>query len=162
MIALEPIQFFLVCPLVFLGGLVDAVAGGGGLISLPAYLIAGIPVHMAVATNKLSSCMGTALAAWRYARSGYIPWRLAGACAVCAFLGSCGGARLALRLDAVLFQRLMLVILPLTAVYVLWGPSLDRTPVRTQRRHRVLAMSLAVSLLLGVYDGVYGPGHCFL
>ena len=51
------IQYIIVCPLVFMGGFVDAVAGGGGLISLPAYLIAGVPVHMAIGTNKLSSGM---------------------------------------------------------------------------------------------------------
>ncbi len=49
-----------VCPLVFLGGFVDAVGGGGTLIAVPAYLLAGIPPHMAIGTNKLSSCMGKA------------------------------------------------------------------------------------------------------
>ena len=47
------LTYLIVCPLVFLGGFVDAVAGGGGLISLPAYMIAGLPVHNAIATNKL-------------------------------------------------------------------------------------------------------------
>lgn len=52
-------EFLIVCPLVFIAGFVDAVAGGGGLISLPAYLIAGLPVHTAIGTNKLSSRMIT-------------------------------------------------------------------------------------------------------
>lgn len=69
---LTALQFLIVCPLVFLAGLVDAMAGGGGLISLPAYLISGLPVHYAIGTNKLSSGMGTTLATWRFARSGYI------------------------------------------------------------------------------------------
>lgn len=47
----------IVCPLVFLGGLVDSIAGGGGLITLPGYLLAGVPPHMAIGTNKLSSAM---------------------------------------------------------------------------------------------------------
>ena len=47
--------FLLVCPLLFLAGLVDAIGGGGGLISLPAYLLAGLPPHTAIATNKMSS-----------------------------------------------------------------------------------------------------------
>ena len=60
------LTYLIVCPLVFLGGFVDAVAGGGGLISLPAYMIAGLPVHNAIATNKLSSAMGTSVerSAW--------------------------------------------------------------------------------------------------
>lgn len=59
---LHLMHFLIVCPLVFLAGFVDAVAGGGGLISLPAYMIAGLPVHFAIGTNKLSSGMGTTLA----------------------------------------------------------------------------------------------------
>ena len=53
------LSFLIVCPLVFLAGFVDAIAGGGGLISLPAYLITGLPVHNAIATNKTSSAMRT-------------------------------------------------------------------------------------------------------
>ena len=56
---MDLLPYIIICPLVFLAGFVDAVAGGGGLISLPAYIIAGIPVHNSIATNKLSSCMGT-------------------------------------------------------------------------------------------------------
>lgn len=51
------LEYLIVCPLVFLAGFIDAIAGGGGLISLPAYLIAGLPPHMAIGTNKFSSCM---------------------------------------------------------------------------------------------------------
>ena len=62
--------YLIVCPLVFLAGFVDSVAGGGGLISIPAYLFAGLPIHMAYGTNKLSSCSGTSVAVWQYSRSG--------------------------------------------------------------------------------------------
>ena len=58
-------QFFIVCPLVFLAGFVDAIAGGGGLISLPAYIIAGVPAHFALGTNKLSSSLGTTISTGR-------------------------------------------------------------------------------------------------
>ena len=74
------IQFLIVCPLVFLAGFVDAVAGGGGLISLPAYLIAGFPGHVAIGTNKISSAMGTTLTTVRYTKSGFIPWKQAVFC----------------------------------------------------------------------------------
>ena len=67
--------YLIVCPLVFVGGLVDAIAGGGGLITLPAYMIAGLPVHNAIATNKLANTMGTSLATARYGAAGYIPWK---------------------------------------------------------------------------------------
>lgn len=60
---MEPgaVSFLIVCPLVFLASFVDAIAGGGGLISLPAYLLAGVPIHNAIATNKLSSASGTVI-----------------------------------------------------------------------------------------------------
>ena len=57
----DPMQCLIILPLVFIAGFVDAIAGGGGLISLPAYMIAGLPAHTAIATNKLSACMGTGL-----------------------------------------------------------------------------------------------------
>ncbi|MBQ6369721.1 MAG: TSUP family transporter, partial [Parasporobacterium sp.] len=81
------VQYLIICPLVFLGGFVDAVAGGGGLISLPAYLIAGLPVHTAIGTNKVSSAMGTTLTTLKFWRQGYIRVKLAALCAVCALAG---------------------------------------------------------------------------
>ena len=62
-------MFLIVCPLVFLAGLVDAIGGGGGLISLPAYLFAGVPMHQAIATNKLSSAVGTVVSTVRLCRN---------------------------------------------------------------------------------------------
>ena len=67
---MDLLAYIIICPLVFLAGFVDAVAGGGGLISLPAYIIAGIPVHNSIATNKLSSCMGTLLTTGKFAKDG--------------------------------------------------------------------------------------------
>ena len=66
------LAYLIVCPMVFMAGLIDAVAGGGGLISLPAYMIAGVPVHGAIATNKMSAAMGTVVATYRYGKSGFI------------------------------------------------------------------------------------------
>ena len=82
------IQFLIVCPLVFLAGFIDAIAGGGGLISLPAYLISGIPIHMAIGTNKLSSGLGTGLTTYRFARKGYISYKIAFFAVITAFFGA--------------------------------------------------------------------------
>ncbi|MGN0799788.1 MAG: sulfite exporter TauE/SafE family protein [Christensenellales bacterium] len=153
------VPYLIVCPLVFIAGFVDAVAGGGGLISLPAYLISGIPVHMAIGTNKLSSGMGTALATFRYAKSGYIRWKLAAFCAVCALAGSSCGAELALLIDDGAFKIIMLVILPLVALYVLRGKALvndgEKTPLSPVK---TTVIAMVVALVIGAYDGFYGPG----
>jgi hypothetical protein len=150
-------HFLIVCPLVFLASLVDAVAGGGGLISLPAYLIAGLPVHNAIATNKLSACVGTAVATLQYTRRGFVPWKIAPFCAVCALLGSHLGAQLALMLSDSWFQLVMLVILPLTAIYVLRGKGMveEREAYSTGK---TILLGMAIALAIGAYDGFYGPG----
>ena len=151
------LPYLIVCPLTFLAGFVDAVAGGGGLISLPAYMIAGLPVHFAIGTNKLSSGMGTALAAGRLAKGGSIPWRQAGVCVAAALAGAWSGARLALLVSDGVFKRLMLVILPLTALYILrsrpLGDGAGGLP-----RGRMPRRALLAALVIGVYDGFYGPG----
>ena len=150
-------SYLLICPLTFVAGVVDAVAGGGGLISLPAFLIAGLPVHNAIATNKMSSSMGTTIATLRYGLSGFIPWKIAPFCAVCAMLGSNWGANLALLLSDRVFKIVMLVILPLTAWYVLRGQVLsDSKAPYSQTKTTLIAMVIA--LAVGVYDGFYGPG----
>ena len=82
------LHYLIICPLVFLGGFVDAIAGGGGLISLPAYFLAGIPAHLALGTNKLSSLMGTAIATGRLWRAGCVEGKRALPAVVAALIGS--------------------------------------------------------------------------
>ena len=96
--------FLFVCPLLFLAGLVDAIGGGGGLISLPAYLIAGLPMHQAVATNKLSSTCGTTLATVRFIKNGLVNFKLAIPYFISAVIGSSVGAKLSLAMDEKLWN----------------------------------------------------------
>ena len=105
-------QFLIVCPLVFLAGFVDSIAGGGGLISFPAYMLAGVPVHVILGTSKLSAFPGSIVAALRFAKSGYIRFKLALPWAASAALGAVGGASLALKTDEKLIRSLMVVVLP--------------------------------------------------
>lgn len=150
-------HYLLVCPLVFLAGLVDAIAGGGGLISLPAYLISGLPVHNAIATNKMSSCLGTSIATARYAHDGFINWKLAPLCVIMAFIGSRAGSTLALMVDDGVFKIIMLVILPATAVFATRGKALtgEKEPYPMGK---TLVLSMFIAAVIGVYDGFYGPG----
>jgi uncharacterized protein len=149
--------YLIVCPLVFLAGFVDAIAGGGGLISLPAYMMAGLPMHHVLGTNKLSSSMGTTLATYKYARSGYIRWKPALFSIVCALAGSSIGAHLALLTDPYYFKIFILFLLPVTAYYVMKGKSFsgDREPY-TEKKTILIAMACA--FFIGIYDGFYGPG----
>ena len=155
--------YLIVCPLVFLGGFVDSIAGGGGFISLPAYIMSGLPVHMAIGTNKLSSAMGTSLATYRFAKKGYINLKTAIYCAICALIGSMMGAKTALLIDDKIFKLIMLVILPITGLYVIFNKSLEINKEKldedyTFSHKRTLSIAMIVALIIGFYDGFYGPG----
>src|SRR5574344_734729 len=109
----------IICPLVFLAGFVDSIAGGGGLIAIPAYLFAGLPIHVAYGTNKMASCMGTTIASINYLKSGkvFLPVGIAGG--VFALIGSWYGTQLALFLSPKILQICLMIILPLVVLLML-------------------------------------------
>lgn len=150
-------KLLIICPLVFIAGFIDAVAGGGGLVSLPAYMLAGLPVHQSIATNKMSSCMGTTIATTKYILNGFIPWKLAPFAIAGALAGSTTGANIALMVDAYYFKILMLFIIPVTTFYVLKTKSFSEED-RELAFAPSLIMTLIIAFLVGIYDGFYGPG----
>lgn len=156
---LTPQTFLIVCPFLFLAGLVDAIGGGGGLISLPAYLIAGLPVHQAIATNKLSSACGTTLATARFIRNRLVNFRLAIPSVLAAVMGSSIGAHLSMATDKKIMRYILFIILPVSALIVLnkklFHDAEDDT-VRLNRRTVLTAIGAAFTI--GIYDGFYGPG----
>ena len=152
-------QFLIVCPLVFLAGFVDSIAGGGGLISFPAYLLAGVPVHVILGTSKLSAFPGAIVAAARFAKSGLVQWKLALPCGLIAARGAFAGARIALGVDEAVIRSLMVVVLPVVAFYVLRSkPDPGEEEKAELPFEKLLIPSLAASFVIGAYDGFYGPG----
>ncbi len=147
-----------VCPLVFLAGFIDAVGGGGGFISLPAYLLSGLPTQIALGTNKLSSCMGTFLATLRYAKLGYIKYKDATVAIIFAIAGSSIGAKLALLISESNLKIAIMIVLPLTAWYILRTKKLGEDKSSQSNRMYTLAVCAATSFVIGIYDGLYGPG----
>ena len=149
----------IVCPLIFLGGFVDSVAGGGGVITLPAYLMAGVPVHFAAGTNKVVNGIGTATATVKYFRSGKIRLSVALPAAAGALAGGYLGAEIAKLLSDALLQGLMLVALPVVAVFLVlkkdFGQEIGEP---TRGRTYELLVSLGIGLAIGCYDGMVGPG----
>ena len=147
----------LICAGVFLAAFVDSIGGGGGLISLPAYLIAGLPAHFALGTNKLSSCIGTAASTFRYIKSGYVDWLLALPTIPLAMLGAHFGTKLQLMVDEAYLKYLLLLVLPVVAFILLKQKTFPEHPGEIPFARRG-AIVWAASLLLGAYDGFYGPG----
>ncbi|MCD8357187.1 MAG: TSUP family transporter [Clostridia bacterium] len=152
------IQFFIICPLVFLAGLVDAIAGGGGLISLPAYLLAGVPMHQAIATNKLSSATGTVVSTVRYCRNTKVDWSIAIPAIILSLAGSFAGANLTMLAPENILKIVLLVVLPVTAVLVFRKNALVEKQSGSISHTRMLAITWAAALVIGCYDGFYGPG----
>jgi hypothetical protein len=148
----------LACTAAFCAGLVDAVAGGGGLIQLPALLVIypDTPAAILLGTNKASSLAGTTSALLRYARAVPIPWRDAAPAAFAAFLGSFAGAHFATRLPAAAMRPLVIVLLALVAIYTFLRRDLGSAP--SEPRARGIGPAVALGAFLGFYDGFFGPG----
>ena len=112
---------------VFFASFMDAIAGGGGIISVPTYLLAGLPMHFALGTNKFSSSIGTAFSTGRYIKNGYVDWKLGIPSIVLALIGSFFGTKLQLMISEVYLQYLLLIVLPVVAFVVLRQRQLPRS-----------------------------------
>lgn len=150
--------FLIVCPLVFLAGFVDSVAGGGGVISIPAYLLAGLPMKLAAGTNKFAAGCGTALASWRYARSGNVNWGCAIPAAIGSLAGSSLGTSLAVYLREELLQGIVVGTLPVVAVILALARNFGVEEKPEKGRLATVVISGGIGLLVGMYDGLIGPG----
>lgn len=148
--------YLIVLPLVFLAALVDSIGGGGGLISLPAYTITGLPYGLASGCNKFSACFGALSATIRYFRSGRILWKPALWAAAAALPGAWCGTWLSNRLGNDFMNIFMLCAIPVVAVLVLLKKN-DAAQSRPMTRLRLLLCALS-GLCVGFYDGFFGPG----
>lgn len=151
----------LLCAAAFAAGLVDAVAGGGGLIQLPALLVLqpALPVPTLLGTNKVASIFGTAVAAADYARRKVpIHWHIVLPAAAASGAMSWVGAHAVSGIDKAAIRPAVLVLLIVVALSTVLRPDLGRIhrPHRSARAERWLA--LAGGALFGFYDGFFGPG----
>lgn len=144
----------------FFAGFVDSIAGGGGLIQLPALLI-GLPkseTAEVLGTNKLSAVFGTTTAAALYRKQIKPDPRVLVAMGVPAFLGSAGGAVLASKIPTNSMRPMVLVLLIVVAIYTWFKPDLGKfEDLRHQSTQRVQIAAFA-GAVIGFYDGIFGPG----
>lgn len=147
-------------PLLFAVGLVagavDAIAGGGGILSLPVLLNLGLPAPLALGTNKLQSSMGAVTAVWRYARQGLLDPRACRTGVVATLVGALAGAAAVELIDTRVLETAIPWLLGAIVVYSLIRPRLGEQdhPPRLGNR----AFFVAFGLGLGFYDGIFGPG----
>ena len=138
-----------------LTGFIDAVAGGGGLIMLPALLFSGVPPIQALATNKLQSMFGTAVATRNYVRAGLVNWRDYKLAIALVFVGATGGAIVVQAIDTRVLGLIIPLLLVAVAIYVLVSPRMTDENAHQRVSERGYA---PVGGLVGFYDGFFGPG----
>ena len=150
-----PLTYAALTATAVLTGFIDSVAGGGGLIMMPALIWAGVPPAMLLGTNKAQSWMGTAMAVWRYRREGLFAVRPNLAAVAVVFVGAVAGALAISAVDVHWLGLVVPVLLMAVAVYTL----LSHRMTDEDRHARLGARGfLSVGGVLGFYDGVFGPG----
>ncbi len=139
-----------------LAGFIDAVAGGGGLIALPALLFAGLSPAEALATNKLQGSFGTGMASAYFVRRGLVKPRQIWPLILCTLLGAAAGTLLVQQLDPSFLNHLIPILLILIALYFGFGPKVADEDV--QQRISLGLFAVLIGGGVGFYDGFFGPG----
>ena len=138
-----------------LTGFIDAIAGGGGLIMMPALLFAGVPPLHALGTNKLQSMFGTGTALRNYWRSGLVEWRRNRLTVAVVFVGAAAGVLIVQSIEARLLGLIIPALLVASAIYILLSPRMTDEDAH----HRVSSKGYApIGGAIGLYDGFFGPG----
>ncbi|MES2503515.1 MAG: TSUP family transporter [Myxococcota bacterium] len=138
----------------FVAGLVDSIAGGGGLLSFPAMLFAGMPPVQAIGTSKFFSTCGLCVSTANYARKRMISWRFIRTGAVFAVIGSLLGSLTVLSIDNDWLRTLVLIFLPFAALSLLIRPDGKMERVIQHEKPKTIALATGMSF----YDGFFGPG----
>lgn len=142
----------------FVAAFVDAVAGGGGLISLPAYIIAGFPTHMALGTNKFASMWGSLLASAKFAKEKKIDFGLIKYLAPLSFVGAILGVRAVLLIDSQVLAPLVMIMVLAVGIYTLFSKTVGLESLYTGSNKKSIGIGMLLALTLGFYDGFFGPG----
>ena len=138
----------LLCIVTFIAGLIDSIAGGGGLLRLPALLIAGVSPQQALGTNKFTGAIGTGAAMLNFARKGLILWKLAFIGIPCALLGSAAGSKCILAFDPQTAGKILIALLPRRS----------KSCKDSFTSKDVYLLTPLICFSVGFYDGFFGPG----
>lgn len=160
LIPADTLNLALLCLAAFTAGFVDSIAGGGGLIQLPALMLIlpQYPLAMLFGTNKLASVFGTGTAVVKYSRKMSLPWKVMLPTAGAALVGSGIGAKVASVVPNETMRPIVIALLVLASGYLLWKRDLGNAEKPEPEFSKQLWIGLAAGLLLGFYDGVFGPG----
>ena len=152
---IDPMLYPALAAVAVLTGFIDSIAGGGGLIMMPALLFAGVPPVNALATNKLQSMFGTATACFNYARKGLVDWRSNIWSIACVFVAAAAGVVVVQSVSSKLLAILIPLLLLAVAAYVLVSPRMN-----DEDAHEGVSAAgySPLAATIGFYDGFFGPG----
>lgn len=156
-LSVSPLELTLLVGAAFCAATVDAIAGGGGLLTVPALLAVGLPPHAVLGTNKGQAMFGSLAAIFRYRHAGLLDVRAAAYTFPLGFAGSFAGTALALRIAPRLLGPVILVLLILAGALVVFVRPRSNAVAAFPPRHAALGMA-AAALTIGAYDGFFGPG----
>ena len=140
----------------FAGGFIDAIAGGGGLVCLPALLAMGVPPHLALGTNKLQGTFGSFTASLNFTLKGFVDFRRVLIGVIFTFVGAFIGTRIVLLIDAKFLNYIIPIFLFALFIYTVLSPNLGENARKSKMNEK--AFYIIFGLLLGFYDGFFGPG----
>lgn len=140
----------------FFAGFIDAIAGGGGIITIPVLLASGLPPHIALATNKLQGTFGSGMASINFIRKGFISWNEVLLGVFYTFVGAAIGTYAVLLIDASLLAKAIPVMLLGIFLYTLFSPKFGESDRASKMGNHLFFLVFGVGL--GFYDGFFGPG----
>jgi uncharacterized membrane protein YfcA len=147
----------LLCLAFFIAGFIDSIAGGGGLITLPSLLFAGVPPQFALGTNKLASTFGTGTAVFNFVRSKKVNWKVVAFGIVFSLGGAFVGSQTVMIFDQEIVGKIIVFMLPLGVIAVLIPRKGIISGSELTKRDLRLKIPL-ICLIIGFYDGFFGPG----
>jgi uncharacterized protein len=142
----------------FVSAFIDSTVGGGGLVSLPALLFTGLPPALALGTNKLAGTMSSLTSTLSYLRSGKIDWKLVRYLLPLSLIGSVVGACLVRFLPSSFLRPMVVVLLIAVTLYTIFKRDLGKRSTYSGLRKKAVWVTSLVALLIGFYDGFFGPG----
>ena len=151
-------KLIFLCIAGFFAAFVDSIAGGGGIISVPAYMIVGLPTHIALGTNKFAATMGSLTSSINFIRSGNCNFKLLKIVAPFTLIGSILGVKTVLLIDESFLQPLVLILILAIVIYTFFSKSLGEEDNFNGFTKKNLFLSILLGFSLGFYDGFFGPG----
>ncbi|MGO0905443.1 sulfite exporter TauE/SafE family protein [Clostridioides difficile] len=142
----------------FIAAFVDSIAGGGGLISMPVLMAIGVPIHLAIGTNKFAASAGCISSAYRYAKSGKTNNELLKKLVPFTIIGSILGVKCVLSINENILNVLVVLMILIVAIYTFVSKNLGQEDRFEGINKKNLRLGMLMAFIMGFYDGFFGPG----